>query len=141
MLVPHPFDIVVILLGIFLALRKSEVRSEDPARHPRVALADFDDWRRRALAAYSIGTFTCFLRVLVDFAFAAFLQRHPLELIWSRTIGFSIEIVTVVALVTCAVFARRARRLADRLGIDLSAGTARVDALPKKPASDVRDGA
>lgn len=140
MLVPHPFDIVVILLGIYLALRKSEVRSEDPARHPRVARADFDHWRSRALSAYSIGTFTCFVRVLVDFGFSAFLQRHPLELTWSRAIGFSIEIVTIVALVSCGIAARRARRLADSLGIDLSANAARVDALPKKP-SDVRDGA
>lgn len=138
MIVPHPFDIVAILLGIFLALRKSELRAEDPARHPHVALTDFEAWRSRALFAYSIGTRTCFIRVLIDFGFLAILQRYPLELVWSRTIGASIDVITVIALVCCWIFARRARRLADSLGIDLAASSVQQD---KAAAQDARDSA
>ena len=53
MLLPHPLDIVAILLGVFLLMRKSEVRRDDPALHEGVALADFEEWRRRALSAYT----------------------------------------------------------------------------------------
>jgi hypothetical protein len=119
MAVPDPFDIIAILLGIFLALRKSDVRSEDPARHPQVSLADFDRWRMRALSAYSLGIRACFAKVMADYAFLAYLQRYAVELYWARVIGVSITLGWLVLLIACWVRARRARRLADELHIDL----------------------
>src|SRR5262245_37062092 len=101
MLVPHPLDIVAILLGIFLALRKSDVRAEDSARHPRVALADFDRWRNEAIRAYTIGIRVCFFRVLLDFAFLALLQRQAFDLGLQRAIGVSIDLLWGGALVAC----------------------------------------
>jgi len=117
---PHPLDIVAILLGIFLLLRKSEVRAEDPALHPRVAPADFEGWRKRALAAYSWGTRACFAKVLLDFLFLAYLRRAPLELRLQQTIGISLDVLWIAALVTCWIQARRARRFADQVGIQLA---------------------
>jgi hypothetical protein len=119
MAVPDPFDIIAILLGIFLALRKSDVRAEDAARHPRVPLADFDRWRARAISAYSIGIRTCFAKVMGDYVFLAYLQRFPVSLVVERTIGISITVGWLILLCVCAFSARGARRLAHELGIDL----------------------
>jgi len=119
MAVPDPFDIIAILLGIFLALRKSDVRGEDPARHPQVSLADFERWRMRAISAYSVGIRACFAKVMADYAFLAYLQRYQMNLSWQRGLGASITVVWLVLLVRCWVGARRARRLADELHIDV----------------------
>jgi hypothetical protein len=127
--VPHPFDIIAILLGIFLALRKSDVRAEDSGRHGRVAIADFDRWRNEAMRAYSIGIRACFAKVLADFSFLAFLQHYPMDLTLQRSIGVGLDVLWVAALIACWVSARRARRLAEQLGIDLGGS----------PARDVRD--
>ena len=118
MAVPDPFDIIAILLGIFLALRKSDVRSEDPARYPQVSLADFDRWRMRAISAYSVGIRACFAKVMADYLFLAYLQRYPMNLSWQRGLGVSITAVWLVLLIGCWVGARRARRLAGELHID-----------------------
>lgn len=123
--VPHPFDIIAILLGIFLALRKSDVRAEDSARHPRVAIADFDRWRNDAMRAYSIGTRACFAKVLADFVFLALLQQYAMDLRLQRGIGVGLDLLWIGALVACWVSARRARRLAEQLGIDLGGSPAR----------------
>ncbi|MGC4092407.1 MAG: hypothetical protein QM756_31930 [Polyangiaceae bacterium] len=119
MAVPDPFDIIAILLGIFLALRKSDVRAEDPARHPQVAVPDFDRWRMRATSAYSLGIRACFAKVMLDYLFLAYLQRNPLDLTLQRALGVSITVGWLLLLIACWVGARRARRLADELHINL----------------------
>ncbi|MFZ5892224.1 MAG: hypothetical protein ACOY0T_14295 [Myxococcota bacterium] len=118
MAVPDPFDIIAILLGIFLALRKSDVRAEDPARYPQVALTDFDRWRMRAISAYSLGIRACFAKVMADYAFLAYLQRYPMSLWLQRSLGISITLVWLLLLVACWVGSRRARRLAGELRIE-----------------------
>lgn len=117
MFVPDPFDIIAILLGIFLALRKSDVRSEDPARYPEVAIADFDRWRARAISAYSLGIRACFAKVIADYVFLFALQRVTPPLWLQRAIGVSITLIWVALLIGCWLAARRARRLADELRI------------------------
>ena len=134
--VPHPFDIVAILLGIFLALRKSDVRAEDSGRHPRVALADFDRWRNAALSAYSLGTFACFAKVIVDFGFLALLQHFAMQLPLQRGIGVSLDVLWMGALFACWLRARRARRLAEDLGIDLARSAPPPEAEPRPEARD-----
>jgi hypothetical protein len=124
MAVPDPFDIIAILLGIFLALRKSDVRSEDPSRHPQVAIADFDRWRMRAISAYSLGIRACFAKVMGDYAFLWYLQRNGMNLSLQRAIGISITVVWFGLLVACWVASRRARRLAGELRIDSVRGAA-----------------
>lgn len=124
MAVPDPFDIIAILLGIFLALRKSEVRSEDPARHPQVPIADFDRWRMRAISAYSLGIRACFAKVMADYAFLAYLQRFPISLWLQRALGISITVLWLGLLLASWVASRRARRLAGELRIDEVRGAA-----------------
>jgi hypothetical protein len=133
--VPHPFDIVAILLGIFLALRKSDVRSEDSGRHPRVALADFDRWRAEAIRAYSIGTRVCFAKVLIDFGFLAILQHYAINLALQRGIGVTLDVLWVGTLLVSWVGARRAKRLAEQFGIDFT----RNPSQDSEPGSDASD--
>lgn len=117
--VPHVLDIPAILLAIFLALRKSDTRSEDPARHPRVALIDFERWREAALRAYSIGVYGCFAKVLADFAYLAILERVTFDLTLQRAIGIFLDVTWFVLLGVCWFKSRRARKLAESLGIDV----------------------
>lgn len=124
MLLPHPLDIVAILLGVFLLIRKSEIKADDASLHEGVSPADFEEWRRRALAAYTVGTRACFGKVFLDFVLLAFMRRVPLEQ-WVRTsIGVSLDVAWVVLLVACWVLSRRAHRLKDKLGIGLRRATA-----------------
>jgi hypothetical protein len=125
MIVPHPFDIIAILLGIFLALRRSDVRAYEASRYPRVATADFVRWQDRASAAYALGTRACFAKVIADFAYLAFLQHTaPMPLPLQRGIGVSLDLAWVGLLLVCWVRARRARRFAEQLGIPLHAPSA-----------------
>jgi len=129
MLVPHPFDIIAILLGIFLALRKSDVRSDDASRYPTLTRVDFDRWQQLALGAYTLGTRVCFFRVLADFAFLAYLQRSSMDLTLQRVLGVSLDLVWVALLGLVWVRSRRARHFMEELGVDLR----------QQPARDVGD--
>jgi hypothetical protein len=116
-LLPHPLDIVALLLGVFLLIRKSEVRADDASLHEGVSIADFESWRQKALSAYTIGTRACFGKVFLDFVFLALLRRFPLEA-WLRTsLGVSLDLVWVGLLVLCWLRSRRANQLRTKLGI------------------------
>lgn len=134
MLVPHPLDIIAVLLGIFLALRRSDIRAEDPTAHPGVSAPDFERWRTLAIAAYTLGTRACFAKVLVDFAFLALLRRITLELGLQRTLGVSLDLAWVVAMVTVWVLARRARRFGESVGIQL--GSSKTEAAELSKSGD-----
>jgi len=120
MLVPHPFDIIAILLGIFLALRKSDVRSDDVSRYPGLSHADFDKWREMALSAYTLGARTCFLRVMFDFAFLAYLQRTTMNLAVQRGVGVAIDVIWIAVLISVYVRSRRARQFLVERGMFLN---------------------
>jgi hypothetical protein len=134
--VPHPLDLIAVLLGIFLAIRKSDIRAEDRARHPRVRPEDFALWQSRAVAAYTLGIRACFLKVLTDFAFLAVLRRVSLDLWLQRTLGVTLDLAWILAMIACWLLARRARRFARTAGIDLSpalpASTGQADADPPR---------
>ena len=117
MLLPHPVDLIAILLGIFLAMRKTEVRAEEAARYPQVPVEDFERWRALALRAYTIGTVACFAKVILDFACAAIIQRWSLPVWLVRTVGVSLDVGWVVALVVCWLRSRAARKLGEQMGL------------------------
>nr|PZN17338.1 MAG: hypothetical protein DIU78_24515 [Pseudomonadota bacterium] len=48
------------------------------------------------------------------------MRRVALELWLARTIGITADVLWIAALVTCWVQAHRARRFADRVGIQLA---------------------
>lgn len=117
MLIPHPLDLPAILLGIFLLLRRSEVRGEELGAYPGVLAQDFDRWRRALLSAYTLGARTCFGRVFLDFALVAILRRFPLELSVQQVLGISIDVAWVALLIVCWIRVRQARRAGERVGI------------------------
>jgi len=125
--VPHPLDLIAILLGIFLALRGSDIRAEDPALHPGVSPLDFQRWKERALFAYRLGARACFAKVVIDFGFVALLRRVTLDLTLQRTLGVALDLAWVVAMLACWVLARRARKLGEGLGIRIGAAPQAAD--------------
>jgi hypothetical protein len=122
---PHPLDIVALLLGVFLLMRKSEVRAEDPANYAESARAEFDTWRASALAAYTIGTRACFGRVFADFFFLALLRRVEVPEVLRWGVGLAIDLGWVALLVLCWSRARAAHKLRVELASrrELSHGT------------------
>lgn len=111
MLLPHPLDIVALLLGVFLLMRKSDVRAEDAANYPESLRAELESWRARALAAYTIGTRACFGRVFADFIFMALLRRVAVPDFLRWGVGIAIDVGWVALLVLCWLRARSAHKL------------------------------
>jgi hypothetical protein len=138
-IVPHPLDLIAVLLGIFLALRRSDVRGEELSFHPNVSAVDFELWRRRAVFAYTLGTRACFAKVLVDFAFLALLRRVSMELSVQRVLGAALDLAWVAAMIACWVLARRARKLAESVGIRITAANHAQSAVPARPPSESED--
>ncbi|HET9959599.1 MAG TPA: hypothetical protein VFQ61_34140 [Polyangiaceae bacterium] len=119
MIVPHPFDIIAILLGLFFALRKSDVRTEELSRHPRANAADFERWQALAFSAYTFGARICFAKVMADVVFLTILRQVTPPLNVQRTIGVSMDLAWMAAVAFTFIRARRARRFAEQHGIDL----------------------
>ena len=119
-IVPHPLDIIAVLLGIFLAIRKSDVRGEELARHPGVRPEDFALWQSRMTSAYTIGIRACFVKVIADFAYLAVLRRVALDIFVQRAVGVTLDLAWLVAMIACWVLVRRARQFAKSARIDLS---------------------
>jgi hypothetical protein len=118
-LLPHPFDLVAILIGIFLALRRSELAGEEGPADEGRRLA-FELFRAHATAAYTLGIRVCFFKVVADFSFSAYLHRYQTSLWLARTLGISLDLLWVLALVVCWIRTRRAARERQSLSLDQS---------------------
>lgn len=119
MFVPHPLDLIAILLGIFLAIRKGDTRAEDASRHPHVAIEVFRAWQAQAIAAYTLGIRACFLRVVLDFGLVALFRRVSVGGNVQFWLGFSVDLAWAAAMLGCWLMLRRAKRAALDARIDL----------------------
>jgi hypothetical protein len=106
---------VAILLAIFLALRKNETRADDGSAWQGVGAQDFEQWRARALAAYTLGIRACFAKVLVDFALAALFERFGAAAWLRMALGVSLDVAWVAVMLVVWVRAHRAQKLGDGL--------------------------
>jgi len=113
------FDIIAVMLGIWLTVRKLDAKSHDPAKHPSIARADFERWQRAAARAYGIGSYGCFFRELFHFGFMRYAAKHHLTQASYARAGFLVDVTWWVSLLACFWLARQANQLRKELGAEL----------------------
>jgi hypothetical protein len=112
-------DVLALILGILLTMRKLNVAKRRAEDYPAVDPADFERWKALEGGAYTLGSAACFLKILVDYTFRFWASRSALEWTTIRAIGGSIFAAWVIALMFSAVRGSDGRKLREKLGINL----------------------
>lgn len=60
------FQVATLIIGVFLTVRKLDVRRREATDFPDVDPTAFQEWKSTALRAYNLGSMACFGRVLLD---------------------------------------------------------------------------
>ncbi len=112
------FDILSVIFGILLTVRKLDVSRRQASEFPNVDPSAFERWRAYAAGVYALGSWACFIRVIASVVFALFVAKH---LPWNavRVIGGTIDIAWAAIMIATVVRSGRARRQRDALGIVL----------------------
>jgi hypothetical protein len=116
---PHPLDIISLVLGILFTLRQMDVAQRQAANYPGVREADFTRWWGRARGAYKLGSSVCFAKILLDIAMAYVMQRVPMPAPLRIGIGLTLDLTWVALVVWAVLRSQRAHALARELGIEL----------------------
>lgn len=111
-------DILAVILGVFYTIRKLDIARREAAQFPKVPPDQFELWKRRQGAAYTLGMTACLLKLVVDFAFVH-LAWGRLEPSLLRTGGMAIDLTWAAAMFIAIYRGARARKIAGRLGIVL----------------------
>ena len=120
---PHPLDLIALVLGILFSLRRMDTAQRDHQRYPHVAVADFDAWKRSALGAYGLGASACFGKVLLDIVLAYVMGKYPMTTVLRWGLGLSSDLGWVVLVVLAWWRIRAAHARARELGIEARAGS------------------
>jgi hypothetical protein len=112
-------DVVAVIFLILSTVRKLDVQGRAAHEFPHVPRAEFEGWRARESAAYSLGIWACLLKLVMGHAFPYAAYRMNLDTGLLRFGGFCVDAAWVVALIVAARRRAKARKLAARLGIDL----------------------
>ncbi len=116
--VPDLFDILAVIFGILLTVRKLDVSKREASEFPAVEAARFDAWRARTVSTYAWGSRACFLKVVLDFGFTMLVATHlPATLV--RVIAATIDLSWVAMMIVTWIRARRANAEQKSLGLDL----------------------
>jgi hypothetical protein len=122
--VPHPLDLIALVLGILFTLRQMDVAQRQAPQFPHVRAADFTRWWQLARGSYRLGATACFAKILLDIA-AAYWMRHALPPAAARwTVGLTLDLGWVVLVGVAWFRSRRAHALARDLGIEVRARSA-----------------
>jgi hypothetical protein len=124
---PHPLDLIALVLGVLFALRQMDVSQRQAASFPHVPAADFARWWQKARGAYRLGTSACFGKILLDLGVAYAMARVPLPRAAQWGIGLSLDFAWVVLVVLAVWRSSRAHRLARELGIEARVAPASSD--------------
>jgi hypothetical protein len=121
--VPHPLDLIALVLGILFSMRQMDTSQRDHQRYPHVAASDFDAWKRAALRAYRLGASACFGKVLLDIALAYLMGKFAMTtaLRWGLGLSSDVGWVVLVGLAWWRIRAAHAR--GRELGIEARAGS------------------
>ncbi|MBK7583523.1 MAG: hypothetical protein IPI67_25440 [Myxococcales bacterium] len=120
------FDVLTLVLGIWLTIRKLEVRRHEASDHPEAAPADFERWKVIALGAYNLGSLGCFAKLFLDYLVQLGAPRIGVPWTAIRVAGFGLFVAWVVVLITVWVRSSQARKLQEKLGLQLQ----------RRPAAD-----
>lgn len=121
-------DVLAIILGILFSVRRMDVRKRQADQFPQVPAEQFEIWKARASAAYQLGAVSSFAKIFVDYGFRYLAGRTELAWTWVQLGGALIFFSWLGLLVWSWLQSRSARRLAEQLGLDLSAPPPREDA-------------
>lgn len=111
-------DVLAVIFGILFTVRKLDVSRREVAEFPHVEPGVFEAWRAGETRVYSVGSWACFLKVVLDLAFVLTLAPR-LDAGLARVIGAAIDLSWLVAVVLTLVRGRAARLERARLGIEL----------------------
>ena len=117
-MLPHPFDIVALILGVYSALRQMDVSGRQAANYPGVAAEVFERWRALAQSAYRLGMAANFGKVLLDLVLSRLLFAFPMPAAVRTGIGVSVDLAWVALVILTFVRARRALAFAREHGIE-----------------------
>jgi hypothetical protein len=115
---PHPLDIVYLILGVLFSLRQLDVSMRRATSYPNTTEADFERWKRAAVIAYRIGASSCFGKVLLDIVLAYVFRSLLPPVILMRSIGVALDVAAVALVVYAIVRIRRSRVLAREVGTE-----------------------
>jgi hypothetical protein len=115
---PHPLDLLALILGILFTLRQMDIANRQPDRYPGVPLADFERWKRAAQVAYRWGSSACFAKVLLDIAFAWLMARYPFPAGLRWGIGLTLDLGWVALVIYSYSRVMRARKLGRAVGTE-----------------------
>jgi hypothetical protein len=115
---PHPLDLVALILGIYSALRQMEVSGRHASSYPDVDAGVFERWRKLAQSAYRLGMTANFGKVLLDLVLSWLLWAIPMPTALRRGIGLSVDALWVALVILTFVRARRALSFAREHGIE-----------------------
>jgi hypothetical protein len=118
---PHPLDLVALILGILFTLRQMHVSNRQLDQHPGVSAENFEQWKRRALSAYRLGSSACFAKVLLDIGLSQLMARVALPSGLRIGIGLSLDIGWVALVIYSYVRVTRARSFGREVGIEAPA--------------------
>lgn len=133
-MLPHPLDLIYLILGVLFSLRQLDVSMRLAKNHPNVAEADFERWKRTSLLAYRTGAWTSFGKVLIDIVLAYTFRSLLPPVVLMRSVGIALDVAAVALIVYAVVRIRRARALGRELGVELP--RRRNDAEPSEAKSD-----
>lgn len=117
-----PFDVLdllAVIVGVLHTVRKLDVMKRRAQDFPHVAPADFADWQERERAAYALGSWACFAKILLDPALWLLAPKLELAPTTMRILAASIDLGWFALVMLAMLRASRARRRRNELGIAL----------------------
>jgi hypothetical protein len=114
----HPLHPVVLIIGLFFALRRMSVALRGLDQHPGVDARAFEEWKARARNAYGLGMSACFGKVLLDYALAYAFARLAAPLLAKQALGIGIELAWLTLVVVSYLRVRKAHAFAREIGVE-----------------------
>ena len=111
------FDVLALMLGIWLTIRKLDVRRREPSDHPGVDAGEFARWKALALGAYNLGSIGCFGKLGLDYLLQLGGPRVGVPWAAIRVLGLGLFVAWIAVLIATWVQASRAKKVQEKLGL------------------------
>jgi hypothetical protein len=120
-------DILAVILGVLYTVRKLDVSRREAKDFPAVPPERFEAWQRREARVYTVASWACLLKILLDpgtsyLGLLKLLGQAPpaehLPLVWVA--GPVVDLSWVLVMVWTAVRAARSRRERAEIGVQLA---------------------